>query len=94
MSIGVLFVAHQRARGEEAEDEAGVQTGDAVDKSSVDQVVSLQVHLVMLPWKNGARADLLFIFNFLPCLLSIVFKEKINVPFCFLHLKLFYCSGN
>ena len=63
MWTGVLFVDHQRARGEEAEDEAGVQTGDAVDKSSVDWVVSLQVHLVMLPWINRARADLVFIFN-------------------------------
>lgn len=76
MWTGVLFVAHQRARGEEAEDEAGVQTGDAVDKSSVDQVVSLQVHSVRLPWINRARADLVFIFNFLPHLLSIAFEFK------------------
>ena len=55
MLTGVLFVDHQRARGEEAEDEAGVQTGDAVDKSSVDWVVSLQVHLVMLPWINRTK---------------------------------------
>ena len=74
MLTGVLFVDHQRARGEEAEDEAGVQTGDAVDKSSVDWVVSLQVHLVMLPWINRARADLVFIFNFLPYLLGIAFE--------------------
>ena len=41
MTTGILFVVHQRASGEEAEDEAGVQTGDTTDKSSVDQVVSL-----------------------------------------------------
>lgn len=54
-----------------AEDEAGVQTGDVVDRSSVAQVVSTQVHLVMLPCINRARVELVFIFNFLPYLLSI-----------------------
>ena len=76
MWTGVLFEAHQRARGEEAEDEAGVQTRDVVDKSSVDQVVSLQVHLVRLPWINRAQADLVFLFNFLPHLLNIAFEFK------------------
>lgn len=35
MSTGVLFVDHQRARGEVAEDEAGVQTEDADEKPVV-----------------------------------------------------------
>lgn len=53
-----------------AEDEAGVQTGDVVDRSSVPQVVSAD-HLVLLPCINRARVELVFIFNFLPNLLSI-----------------------
>lgn len=91
MLTGVLFVVHQRARGEEAEDEAGVQTGDAVDKSFLDHVVSLRVHLVMLPWINRARADLVFIFNFLPYLpgiaLSLSKKNK-----CSTHSLCALCS--
>lgn len=74
MSTGVLFGVHQRARGEVAEDEAEVQTGDVVDidRSSVDRVVSPQVHLVGLPCINRVRVEeLLFIFNNLPYLLSI-----------------------
>lgn len=58
MLTGVLFVVHQRARGEVAEDEAGVQTEDAVDRASVDQVVSPRVHLVILPWIHRARVEL------------------------------------
>lgn len=56
-----------------AEDEAEVQTGDVVDidRSSVDRVVSPQVHLVGLPCINRVRVELLFIFNNLPYLLSI-----------------------
>lgn len=53
-----------------AEDEAGVQTGDVVDRSSVPQVVSPD-HLVLLPCINRARVEVVFIFNFLPNLLSI-----------------------
>lgn len=53
-----------------AEDEAGVQTGDVVDRSSVPQVVSAD-HLVLLPCINRVRVELVFIFNFLPNLLSI-----------------------
>lgn len=56
-----------------AEDEAEVQTGDVVDieRSSVDRVVSPLVHLVVLPCINRVRVELLFIFNYLPYLLSI-----------------------
>lgn len=53
-----------------AEDEAGVQTGDVVDRSPVPQVVSSD-HLVILSCINRARVELVFIFNFLPNLLSI-----------------------
>lgn len=78
MSTGVLFQVHQRARGEMAEDETGIQTRDVVDRSSVAQVVSPQVHLVMRPWVSRVRVELVLIFNFLPYLLSIAFEFKKN----------------
>lgn len=59
-----------------AEDETGIQTRDVVDRSSVAQVVSPQVHLVMRPSVSRARVELVLIFNFLPYLLSIAFEFK------------------
>lgn len=38
MWTGVLFGVHPRARGEVAEDEAGVQTGGVADRTCVVQV--------------------------------------------------------
>jgi hypothetical protein len=76
MSTHVLFVVHQCARGEEMKEYTIVQTGNSIDKSSVYQVVSLPVNLVMLPWVNRARTDLVFIFHFLPYLLSLAFEFK------------------
>ena len=43
MWTGVLFGVHLRARGEVAEDAAGVQIGDVADPPSVVQVFSTAI---------------------------------------------------
>ena len=43
MWTGVLFGVHLRARGEVAEDAAGVQIGDVADPPSVVQVFSAEI---------------------------------------------------
>lgn len=45
MWTGVLFGVHPRARGEVAEDAAGVQTGGGAERSSVVQMFSPEILL-------------------------------------------------